>query len=454
MIDPALVRGVGLFGPVLAVAATLRHRTPVPREIAALILGCGWNLAALAGVNAVALRAGWWSYAAEGGTVAGVPVDLLLGWAVLWGGAGVLALRRLSLPLVTGLAVWLDLAVMPMGEPVLRLGGSWLTGEAVAVVTGLLPGLLLARWTLAGRHLAARVVMQALLAVGLMIVLPVLLSGVPARPVWALALVAQLALVPTALVAGAVTEFVRVGGGTPLPYDPPVRLVTTGPYAYVRNPMQTGMTITYVLLGLLDPHFLIGAVVAASYSVGLAAWHEDAQLRDLHGAAWTHYRSAVRPWLPRTRPYAGIPPAVVWIAGGCDRCGPVADWITRRAPVALTVRPAETHPTGLRRMTYERSDGTRAEGVAAWAYAAGHLHLGWALTGWTLLLPGVGSFAQLCADAFGAGPARADHRPPVDLTVCCPRPTDRSCALFWPDVAEPGEASKTDSGPPRWPIRQ
>jgi hypothetical protein len=56
-------------------------------------------------------------------------------------------------------------------------------------------------------------------------------------------------------------------------------------------------------------------------------------------------------------------------------------------------------------MTYERVDGIRAEGVAAWAHAAGHLHLGWALLGWTLLLPGLGRFAQLCADAFGAGPA-------------------------------------------------
>ena len=404
MIDPALVRGVGLFGPVLALAAMLGHRAPGQRETAALILGCGWNVLALAGVNAVALRVGWWSFAAEGGVVAGVPVDLLLGWAVLWGGVGVLALRRLPLPLVAGVAVWLDLAVMPMGEPVLRLGDSWPTGETAAVVAGLVPGLLLARWTIAGRHLVVRVAMQGVLAVGLMILLPITLSRAPASPGWMLGLVAQLLIVPTASVVAAVREFALVGRGTPLPYDPPVRLVTTGPYAYVRNPMQTAMTVTYLLLGLLDPRFLIGAVVAVSYGTGLAAWHEDTQLRDLHGAAWTRYRSAVRPWLPRARPYAGMPAAVVWIAGGCDRCGPVADWIIRRSPVALTVRAAETHPGGLRRMTYERSDGVRAEGVAAWAHTTGHLHLGWALVGWTLLLPGPGRFAQLCADAFGAGP--------------------------------------------------
>jgi hypothetical protein len=51
--------------------------------------------------------------------------------------------------------------------------------------------------------------------------------------------------------------------------------------------------------------------------------------------------------------------------------------------------------------------GVLAEGVAAWAHTAEHLHLGWALVGWTLLLPGLCRLAQLCADAFGAGPALA-----------------------------------------------
>lgn len=410
MTDPALVRGVALFGPVLAGAVSLRLLPAGPRTTAAVILGIGWNLPALAAVNAVALRAGWWSFAAEGATVAGVPVDLLLGWAVLWGGVAVLALHRLPLPLVAGLAVWLDLIAMPLARPVVGLGEDWLTGEAVAAVTALLPALLLGRWTLSGRHLMARVMLQAIAAASLMVILPIALSRVPERPAWALGLVAQLALVPLAMVGAAVWEFARCGRGTPLPYDPPVALVTTGPYAYVRNPMQAGMTAVYLLLGLLDPYFLLGAVVAVSYGAGLASWHEDDQLRKLHGAAWTRYRSAVRPWLPRLRPYDAIPEATIWIAEDCGRCSPVATWITARDPVSLTVRAAERHPEGVRRMTYERADGPRAEGIAAWAHAAGHLSLGWALLGWALLLPGVADFARLCGDAFGAGPATRPAR--------------------------------------------
>lgn len=33
------------------------------------------------------------------------------------------------------------------------------------------------------------------------------------------------------------------GGGTPVPCDPPKRLVSTGPYAYIGNPMQTAMAL-------------------------------------------------------------------------------------------------------------------------------------------------------------------------------------------------------------------
>ncbi|GAB2827911.1 hypothetical protein GCM10022221_27770 [Actinocorallia aurea] len=408
--DPALVRGVALFGPVLVLAAVLRRRPPGRAELAALILAVTWNAATLACVNVLAIRVGWWSFQADGGTVLGVPFDLLLGWAALWGGLAVVALRRLPLPLVVGLALWLDLAVMPLGEPVVRLGDAWLAGEAVAAAAALVPGLLLARWTVTGRRLLPRVALQAVLATGVMVVAPVVWSRVPERPGWALGLAAQLLVVPGALAAAAVWEFARTGGGTPLPYDPPIRLVTTGPYAYVRNPMQTAMAAAYLVLALLDLRFLIAAAVAVAYGAGLAAWHEDAQLRGRHGDAWTAYRAAVRPWLPRLRPFPGTSPAVVWIAEDCGRCSPVAAWILRRGPVALAVRAAEDHPEGVVRMTYERADGLRAQGVSAWAHAAAHLHLGWALLGWTLDLPVLSRFAQLCADAFGAGPAAAPAR--------------------------------------------
>ncbi|MEE8398760.1 MAG: methyltransferase [Desulfobacterales bacterium] len=41
--------------------------------------------------------------------------------------------------------------------------------------------------------------------------------------------------------------FTRSGDGTPAPWDPPQKMVITGPYRYVRNPMITGVIL--ILLG-------------------------------------------------------------------------------------------------------------------------------------------------------------------------------------------------------------
>jgi protein-S-isoprenylcysteine O-methyltransferase Ste14 len=39
--------------------------------------------------------------------------------------------------------------------------------------------------------------------------------------------------------------------GTPVPFNPPPRLVTSGPFAFVRNPMITGVFILLFGLGFL-----------------------------------------------------------------------------------------------------------------------------------------------------------------------------------------------------------
>ncbi|MFI6540188.1 methyltransferase family protein [Nonomuraea sp. NPDC050547] len=398
----ALIRGLGLMLPLAAVlvAALLAARAGRlgPPRAAAAILATGWNAMVLMAVN----QGGWWTFHAEGGTLAGVPLDLLLGWALLWGALPALAFPDAPPALGAAGLAWFDLAVMPLAEPVVVLGPDWLYGEAVAVGLALVPGLLLIRWTVRGTLPMARAGFQVVLAVGLGVVAPVLLLGVWRQPAWVLALMAQALAVPFVMGASAVREFARTGGGTPFPYDPPRRLVTGGPYAYVRNPMQVAMTAGYVLLAVLDVRFLAAAAISLAYGAGLAAWHEGEQLTRRFGADWAAYRAAVRAWLPRRRPAAV--PATVYVAATCGQCSQVGAWIERRGPVALRVVAAETHPAGLRRITYERADGLRAQGVAAVAHVLTHIHLGWALAGWLLLLPCLNGFAQLCVDALGGGP--------------------------------------------------
>jgi protein-S-isoprenylcysteine O-methyltransferase Ste14 len=66
---------------------------------------------------------------------------------------------------------------------------------------------------------------------GITHIFPGALSIIFALPIFAFALF---------LIGWSVLNFLRAKG-TPVPFNPPPRLVTTGPYAYVRNPMLTGV---------------------------------------------------------------------------------------------------------------------------------------------------------------------------------------------------------------------
>jgi protein-S-isoprenylcysteine O-methyltransferase Ste14 len=52
------------------------------------------------------------------------------------------------------------------------------------------------------------------------------------------------------LIGWSVINFIRVKG-TPVPFNPPPQLVTRGPYAYVRNPMLTGVFALLLGFGVL-----------------------------------------------------------------------------------------------------------------------------------------------------------------------------------------------------------
>jgi hypothetical protein len=90
------------------------------------------------------------------------------------------------------------------------------------------------------------------------------------------------------------------GGGGPGPDVPPDRLVTTGPYAVVRNPMYLGHLI--FLAGLA---ITLRSPRTALLGLGVAAWFharvldDEARLRAIFGAEYIEYARRVSRWLPR-----------------------------------------------------------------------------------------------------------------------------------------------------------
>lgn len=412
-----LLRNLTLAVPVLAVVLllVLRQYAVLPRRPGDLPTAGLATTYAWLGVLAVEQATDLWSFDAGPTTFLGMPPETSLGWALAWGTLPVLAGGR---PVLWwgGLA-WVDLLVVPRLEPLVVLGRGWLAGEALllALVAG--PALLLGHASRERTLLPVRVLLQMATATGLVLWLVPTLAFAHGPGSWPAVVDHPLPVRTALLMAGvalgvpvlaAVAELARVGRGTPYPWDPPERLVTTGPYAYLANPMQVGAAGTLTLLALAagSPLLLGGALLAVVFSVVVAAPHERSTMSGWPGYA--DYRRAVPGWLPRATPYVAAP-ARLWVSDECGICRATGDAVAAMRPVALEVCAAEEAGVPLTRMQWD-GDGATDRGVAALARALEQTGLGRAWCGWLLRLPVVRTAVQVVADACGLGPRAVTPR--------------------------------------------
>ncbi|HET9194013.1 MAG TPA: isoprenylcysteine carboxylmethyltransferase family protein [Vicinamibacterales bacterium] len=98
------------------------------------------------------------------------------------------------------------------------------------------------------------------------------------------------------------------GAGTPLPFIATNRLVTTGPYSYLRNPM----VVAGLGQGLAVALWLGSWAVLAYVIVGGLIWEylvrpaEERDLRDAFGDEFETYSQHVRCWIPRTSAFRRV----------------------------------------------------------------------------------------------------------------------------------------------------
>ena len=102
-------------------------------------------------------------------------------------------------------------------------------------------------------------------------------------------------------------RFALKGLGTPAPIAPPERLVVTGLYRHVRNPIYVALTSLIVGQALF-----FGDVRLFEYGLGLWAFFyiwvlalEEPELRARFGAEYRDFCAHVRRWIPRLKPWLG-----------------------------------------------------------------------------------------------------------------------------------------------------
>ena len=105
-------------------------------------------------------------------------------------------------------------------------------------------------------------------------------------------------------------EFIRANG-TPVPVASPPRLVVSGFYGYVRNPIYVGFLAILVGQALLFGSLGLLKYAAVAWCIGAAAvhWYEEPTLARKFGAEYQDYRHAVRAWIPRLDPWTPGKPA-------------------------------------------------------------------------------------------------------------------------------------------------
>lgn len=103
------------------------------------------------------------------------------------------------------------------------------------------------------------------------------------------------------LALSCIAAFVAIGKGTPAPFDPPRRLVTRGPYRFVRNPMYIGAALALAGAALFYESLPLLAYICLFVVVThlFVIVYEEPALKRTFGPEYEAYCHHVRRWWPR-----------------------------------------------------------------------------------------------------------------------------------------------------------
>jgi hypothetical protein len=395
----AVERAVFLVFPTVAAIMLVVICKPNPREATGAMVGFLWQLPALMLLNLTADALGWWHFNVSSNQVAGLPIDVWIGWALWWGPVAVFLMRWIPLWAFVAVSVVIDLVTMPLLSPLVTLGGDWLIGEFAAMLC-LVLGLYAAILTSEDRLPKRRAMFHVLGWGGYMVmVLPVSALSYMERPLSGLyrlpstgldGLLVLIGLFLLFIGVAATAEFARAGDGTPIPYDPPKSVVATGPYAFNANPMQIISAAFMGVLALYANSWGL-AYIALMFLVFDAIYASEYNRQHIAKSmphTWSSYRGEVADWNVRWTPRLEGNAEVVIASHGPAAALWKRIW-PRMTPHLKGIIHVKTEPNEkLKRLVYRRpSAGIEETGVRAAGRILEHGPLPLAICGWLLRFP-------------------------------------------------------------------
>ena len=332
------LRWVLLLGPIgLVVTMVLLRHLSERAQVAGLfafLYGVAMDFVS----HSFAVWIGWWSYGWDALMLNALPADIIIGGAVLFG-PGLYFLFPNTRPLMMCLPIIVGLhgTIFSSLEPLVFAGPFWFVGVLLVFATAHLPAIYLAKWTEADTHLPYRCALLAIMTGGMLFaVLPSLIMQAMGgswdlfnRPVWAICLTAFLLAITSLIGISANQTLCLQGDGTPIPLDPTKRLVTTGIYAYVSNPMQLSAALGCLVLGafLQNVWIMAASVMAWVFVQGMVRWHNRNDLLKRFPIGWPEYKAHVPEWVPRWKPW--MPKhATVTLCMSSKRHERIAPWLS------------------------------------------------------------------------------------------------------------------------------
>lgn len=381
-----VLRWMLLLGPLgLVLFLSIFRETTLRVRIGALFAFL-YGVPSIFITHSLAIHMGWWHYGWDALMLGEVPTDIVVGGAILFGPGLFLAFPK-GQPFLICLPIILGLHATMFGslEPLVYAGPNWFWGVIFVFLTAHIPAIYLAKWTSEDRHLPMRCALLAVMTGGMIFaILPALIMeamggswALLERSGWSSGITIILLGIAALIGLSANQMLCLQGGGTPIPLDPTKRLVRSGLYAYISNPMQLSAALCWVILGLYLQNFWIiaAAGMAWIFVQGMVRWHHRNDLLKRFPKGWPEYKINVPEWVPRWKPW--IPTSAVFVVADADKI-----W-----PKALIHATGLDIKTSLGNATYQPAGEPRQfSGVEAHLFAMTHINFAWALAAHAALI--------------------------------------------------------------------